>query len=94
MTVAVGLVAVGAFVVVLCALAMLRLPDAFDRLHAVTPATSLGGVLICVGLAVNDATFHGVFKYLLTGLLLAVFGPASSMAAARAAWARHEEERP
>lgn len=86
-------VAAGTAVVVLCALAMLRLTDVYDRLHAVTPATSLGGLLICVGLACHDQTLHGVFKYLFTGVLLAVLGPASSIAAARAAWAR-EEDRP
>lgn len=93
MTVPVALVALGALVVVLCSLALLRLPDAYDRLHLVTPVTSLAGLLICAGLAINDHSFHGVFKYLFVGVLLAVLGPAASVATARAAWARDEEPR-
>ena len=82
------LVAAGAAVAVLCALALLRLPDALDRLHVVSPVTSLAVPLACVGLAINDKTFHGVFKYLFIGLLVAVLGPAASIATARAAEAR------
>jgi multicomponent Na+:H+ antiporter subunit G len=87
-------VAAGTLVVVLSGLSLLRLSDAFDRLHVVTPATSLGAPLICAGLALNDQTLHGVFKYLFTGLLLAVLGPASAIAAARAARIRAGQDAP
>ena len=87
-------VAAGAVVVVLSGLALLRLWDAFDRVHVVTPATSLGAPLICIGLALNDQTLHGVFKYLFTGALLAALGPASAVAAARAARVRAGQEAP
>jgi multicomponent Na+:H+ antiporter subunit G len=85
-----ALVAAGAGLAVLCALALLRLPAALDRLHVVTPVTSLAVPLACIGLAVHDATFHGVFKHLFIGLVVAVLGPAASIAAARAAVAREE----
>ncbi len=92
MTWPLSLVAAGAALAVLCALALLRLPDALDRLHVVTPVTSLAVPLACVGLAINDSTFHGVFKYLFIGLLVAVLGPAASIATARAAVSREEQE--
>ena len=85
------LVAAGAAIAVLCALALLRLPDALDRLHLVGAVTSLAVPLACIGLAVNDSTFHGVFKYLFIGGLVAVLGPAASIATARAAVAREPE---
>lgn len=85
------LVVAGSAIAVLCALALLRLPDALDRLHVVSPITSLAVPLACVGLAINDSTFHGVFKYLFIGLLVAVLGPAASIATARAAVAREDE---
>ena len=88
MTWPIALVAAAALIAVLCALALLRLPDAYDRLHVVTPVTSLAVPLACVGLAVNDSTFHGVMKYLLIGGLVAALGPAGSIATARAALAR------
>jgi monovalent cation/proton antiporter MnhG/PhaG subunit len=84
------LVAAGAGIAVLCSLGLLRLPDAYDRLHLVTPVTSLAAPLVCIGLAINDSTFHGVFKYLFIGVLVAVLGPAASIATARAA-AAHDE---
>jgi monovalent cation/proton antiporter MnhG/PhaG subunit len=82
------LVMAGAAIAVLCSLALLRLPRPLDRLHVVTPVTSLAAPLVCVGLAINDRTFHGVFKILFIGLVVAVLGPASSIASARAAVAR------
>lgn len=94
MTVPVAVAAVGALLAVLSSLALLRLPGALDRLHLVTVTTSLAGPLVCVALAVNDHSFHGVFKYLFIGLLLAVLGPAASVATARAALARGEEPAP
>jgi multicomponent Na+:H+ antiporter subunit G len=85
------LVALGAAIAVLCSLALLRLPDALDRLHVVTPVTSLAVPLVCIGLAIDDSTLHGVFKYLFIGLLVMVLGPAASIATARAAVSRSEE---
>jgi multicomponent Na+:H+ antiporter subunit G len=88
-----GLVLAGALLATLCALSMLRLPDALDRLHVVTPVTSLATPLVCVGLAIHDHSFHGVFKYLFIGLLLVALGPAASIATARAAVAQQDASR-
>jgi multicomponent Na+:H+ antiporter subunit G len=85
------LVAAGAAIAVLCALALLRLPNALDRLHVVTPVTSLAMPLVCVGLAIHDRSIHGVFKYLFIGVLVMILGPAASIATARAAVSRGEE---
>ena len=85
------IVALGALVLVACALAVLRLPGPFERLHAVTPATSLGGILVCLGLALHDRTTHDVGKLIVIAVLLFVTAPAASIAAARAARARHED---
>ena len=85
MSVALVPVAAGCLLAVACVAALFRLPDALDRLHAVTPVTSLAAPLIMVGLAVHDGTFHGVAKFLLGGLVLFVTGPVIATATARAA---------
>jgi len=82
------LVVAGAALAVVCAVAMLRLPDPCDRVHVVTPVTSLAAPLLLVGLALHDGTVHGVAKYLLAALVLAVTGPAVGSATVRAARTR------
>lgn len=82
------LLTAGVVVCVLSAVALVLLPDPYDALHAVTPVTSLGVPLVVAGLAVHDATLHGVAKLVLVGVVLAGTGPAASIATARAARAR------
>lgn len=89
--VALVLVVAGCLVVLACCLALASFTDPLDRLHTVTPATSLGGVLVLGGLAVHDATLHGVAKLLLTAALLALTGPAVGVATARAERARRTD---
>lgn len=46
---------------------LLRFPDVFSRLHALTKADNLGLFLICAGLAVHNASLR------IAGLLLIVW---------------------
>jgi monovalent cation/proton antiporter MnhG/PhaG subunit len=78
------LISGGIAVCLLSCLSLVLLPTAYEALHAVTPVTSLGTPLVIAGLAINDATLHGVAKLILIALLIMLSGPAVSVATARA----------
>lgn len=59
--------------------------DVFVRLHFVTPVTSLGAPLVCVGLSVESGQPWVIAELLLIGLLLFAAGPVLESATARAA---------
>ena len=48
---------------------LLRFPDPRARLHALTKADNVGLGLICLGLAIHDATLAGALKLALVWLL-------------------------
>lgn len=48
----VGLSLVGAIVLIVGALAVLRFPDVFSRAHALHAVDGVGGALFCIGLAI------------------------------------------
>jgi len=49
---------------------LLRFPDVYARLHALTKADTLGLGLICMGLAVQAPSLALAFKYLLIWVLM------------------------
>ncbi|MCC5886024.1 MAG: monovalent cation/H(+) antiporter subunit G [Gammaproteobacteria bacterium] len=57
----------GCFFYIAGTVGLLRFPDVFSRLHALTKADNLGLFLICTGLAVNSGSPR------ITGLLLVVW---------------------
>lgn len=69
-------------------IALLRFPDPRARLHALTKADNVGLGLICLGLAIYDASLAGALKLALVWLL-------GMLAATLSAFliARHETRR-
>jgi monovalent cation/proton antiporter MnhG/PhaG subunit len=95
-----GLLAAGIAIELLCCLGALRARDAYDRLHYLGPASTLGAALICLAVLVNEGFDQAGNKALLLAAILAVCGPVLTHATARAAriraagrWALHEDER-
>lgn len=86
MTHAIGLalVALGCAVVAAsCLGAVVVRGDTFDRLHFVTPVTSLGVPLMAIGLSVESGQPYVVAELLVIALLLFVAGPVVGTAVAR-----------
>lgn len=71
---------------------LLRLPDLYSRLHALTKADNLGLGLMVVGLALRAPSLAGALKLLLIWLLVLAGSAASAHLIAR--HARRQEEAP
>ncbi|PYC61039.1 hypothetical protein C7C46_33830, partial [Streptomyces tateyamensis] len=63
------------------------------RLHALSPASSLGAPLISLALAVETGPGRGAAKLLVIGALLAVGGTVTTMAIGRTTLRREEADR-
>ncbi|MYS23432.1 multisubunit sodium/proton antiporter, MrpG subunit [Streptomyces sp. DvalAA-14] len=72
---ALALLFCGTAALLLSALALLALPTAYTRLHALAPASSLGVPLICLALALDAGGGREAVKLLFIGALTAVSGP-------------------
>jgi multicomponent Na+:H+ antiporter subunit G len=83
------LLVAGIGVLLLSALAFTVLPRPYARLHALTPATSLGAPLVLLALAVETGPCRSAVKLLVIGALIALGGPVTTMAIGRAT-AQHE----
>jgi monovalent cation/proton antiporter MnhG/PhaG subunit len=79
------LLAAGLFFHVVAALGVLRMPDFYTRLHAVSEAETLGMVLVVVGLAVWAGPGLTAVKLLLVAVFLLLANPTSTHALGRAA---------
>jgi multicomponent Na+:H+ antiporter subunit G len=78
-----GIIAIiGALFLFLAGLGLLRMPDVFNRMQAGTKATTLGSLLIFVGIALSEPGW----SWKLAGLVIFIFltNPLSSHALARA----------
>ncbi len=78
-------VAAGAFFFLAGSVALLRFPDAFTRLHALTKADNLGLGLIVLGLLPHADSPLVALKMILVWLLVLLAGAAVSQLIARAA---------
>jgi multicomponent Na+:H+ antiporter subunit G len=88
------LVALGSAVVVLSAVGAVVMPGGvFNRLHFLTPMTSLGLPLVAVGLSVDSGQPFTVAELLFIALLVGVSGPVLESATGRAA-ARQQNHLP
>ena len=67
--------------------ALLRFPDLYTRLHALTKADNLGLGLVACGLALHADSFAAVLKLLLIWLLVMLVSASVSHLIARAALA-------
>jgi multicomponent Na+:H+ antiporter subunit G len=67
------------------ALGILLMPNLFDRLHYLGPASTVAPVLVAGAVVTREAFDHQGIEAVLLALFLAVFGPVLSHATARAA---------
>ena len=65
-------------------LGLLRMPDAYTRIQAGTKASTLGNMLVLIGLAFYHPDW--TFRLILVGYFVLVTNPVSSHALSRAAW--------
>lgn len=75
----------GALFFVSGTLGLLRFPDVYTRLHALTKADNLGLGLVLAGLALQAPSATAVLKLLLIWLLIMLAGASSAHLVARAA---------
>ncbi|MDW7711913.1 MAG: monovalent cation/H(+) antiporter subunit G [Deferrisomatales bacterium] len=83
-----GLLLGGAFFFVAGTVGLLRFPDVYTRLHALTKADNLGLGFVVLGLAVGAESAGHVVRLLLTWALVLVASATSAHLVARAAGAR------
>jgi len=89
-----ALIAIGVFFDIIASIGMLRLPDFYSRVHALTVGTIGGAVvpLIGVALVALGAPFLGVYRLYLAGaaivtaILLLMLAPTGTHVIARAAY--------
>jgi len=82
----------GAFFLFASGLGVLRMPDAWNRMHAGTKATTLGTLLFLLGIGCMEPAWFP--KLLLIILLVVITNPISSHALARALQMRSDGEHP
>ncbi|MEU6172493.1 monovalent cation/H(+) antiporter subunit G [Streptantibioticus parmotrematis] len=78
------LLVAGIAVLLLSALGLVVLSRPYGRLHALTPATTLGAPLVCLALAVETGAGRAAVKLLIIGVLIAAGGSVTTMAVGRA----------
>lgn len=78
-------VSLGVFFFLAGTLGLLRFPDVFTRLHALTKADNLGLGLVVLGLLPQMDSIHAVLKLLLIWLLVLFSGAIVSQMLAQAA---------
>jgi len=74
----------GAFFYLAGTVGLLRLPDAYTRLHALTKADNLGLALVVIGLLPQVDSVLAALKLILVWLLVLLSGAAVSQLIARA----------
>jgi multicomponent Na+:H+ antiporter subunit G len=74
----------GAIFLFSAGLGLLRMPDAYTRIQAGTKASTLGNMLVLIGLAFYHPNW--TFQLILVAYFVLVTNPVSSHALSRAAW--------
>jgi multicomponent Na+:H+ antiporter subunit G len=82
----------GAFFYLAGTVGLLRFPDAYTRLHALTKADNLGLVLVVIGLLPQVGSVLAALKLVLVWLLVMLSSAAVSQLIARSA--RRQDARP
>jgi monovalent cation/proton antiporter MnhG/PhaG subunit len=75
-----------------CAVGVLVMRDAYDRLHYTAPATTLGPLAIAAAIVVQESFSQAGVKAILVALALLVTNPVLTHATARAARVRRHGE--
>ena len=87
-TISILLIAVGCFFFTAGSIGMLRLPDAFARLHAATKADNLGLGLVVIGLLLQVESVFAAAKLILIWLLVVLASATACHLIARSALQR------
>ncbi|MFI2200345.1 cation:proton antiporter [Streptomyces sp. NPDC020192] len=83
------LLVAGTGVLLLSAVGLVALPRPYQRLHALSPATTVGLPLVALALAVETGPGRAAVKLLLVAVIVAIGGAVTAMAIGRAT-AQHE----
>jgi multicomponent Na+:H+ antiporter subunit G len=83
--IATALMAIGLFFLLVAAIGMIRLPDAFSRSHAVGLTDSLGALFVLTGLALYQGFNSNMVRVLIVLALLYLLNPVITHATVRAA---------
>ena len=84
-------IAAGAFFFLAGSVGLLRFPDAYTRLHALTKADNLGLALVVIGLLPQMDSVLAALKLVVVWLLVLLSGAAVSQLIARAARRREQQ---
>ena len=87
---AIAILLLGCFFFLAGTVGLLRFPDTLSRLHALTKADNLGLGLICLGLAIHDATLAGIVRLLFIWMMAVLSSTLSAFLIARRHHARKE----
>lgn len=82
------LIAIGLFFFLAGSVGLLRFPDVYTRLHALTKADNVGLGCVVAGLMVTAETWRVVVKLAMVELLVLIAGATVSHLIARAAYRR------
>jgi multicomponent Na+:H+ antiporter subunit G len=83
-----GLLVLGAFLMLLTGIGLLRMPDIFTRMHAATKSASLGVALLLLAAALVFQEAMVVTKALVTIAFIFLTAPVAASLLGRAAYAR------
>lgn len=83
----------GAFLVVLSAIGVVRLPDVYARMHAATKTATLGIVLLFLGAAISMDDRLAATKFVIAAAVQLIAAPAAAHALGRATYGAQVEMR-
>ncbi|MCU4182779.1 monovalent cation/H(+) antiporter subunit G [Acidiferrimicrobium sp. IK] len=89
---AIALLALGLLVIVVSCVGMAVLTDPMDRVHLVTPASTLGVGAVCAAVVVHEGLDASGLSAILLAAVLAATSPLVSHATARSIAVRRQEE--
>ena len=77
------LLVIGSATLLFSAAGLLALPDAYGKLHALAPASTLGGPAIAMSVAIDEGIGRATVKFLVIAALMAAGGAVATMATGR-----------
>lgn len=80
------LILLGAFFIISGMVGLVRFPDTFTKLHAVSVSEVVGVPLTLIGLAMTQSTWMSAGKILILIPIIWIIGPVASNALAKAAY--------
>ncbi len=80
--------AAGGFFCVVSGIGLVRMPEFYTRMHAVSLLDTLGAGLILLGLLLQAGLTLNGAKLIMIGLMIFFTGPTATHALAKAAWVR------